>query len=141
MSGIRRKMLIKHQPSIRRVSLTGVHNQLRGKNHRHVCTNERCRLLYEDNCQQPETNQLCRPCRGQRRAWVYSDGRAAFDPRPCCRGNTALLTEPDDLLKYECAGPGPWFQCQTCFRTHGHSCLDLDLYNRPLAVTNQEGTS
>lgn len=138
---MKRKAVIKHLPTTKKVSLASVHRDLDGKNHRHVCTNQSCRLMYEDNCHDAAVNGRCHFCRGARRPWVYEDGLSGHDPRPCCIDNTVALTEPKDLRRYDCAGPGPWFQCRTCFRTHGHPCTEPDLINRPLAVYNPEGTA
>lgn len=136
-----RKAVINYRRTERKVSLAGVHRQLINKAHRHTCANPSCRLTFEDSCFTPERNGRCHSCRGLRRPWVERDGRTSTDPRPCCVDNTTVLSEPDDLLRYDCAGPGPWFQCGTCKRTHGHPCTDSDLLNRPHAVTNPEGTT
>lgn len=126
-----RRQKVHYAPSIRKSSLATVHRSLKAKMHRHVCTNDECRLTYEDACYTPELNARCRPCKGLRRTWAYPDGVTALDPRPCCHDNTALITNPDDHLRYDLAGPGPWFQCLTCKRTHGHPCVDPDLLARP----------
>lgn len=138
MSGIKRKAVIKHQPATRRVGLATVHKAQRGNLHRHVCTNTDCRLIYEDACFSPERNGRCRPCTGRRRTWVQPNGLHDLDPRPCCHDNTQLVVDNDDLARFTLAGPGPWFQCQTCKRTHGHPCTDPALLARP---TTTEGTS
>lgn len=132
-----RKAVIKHKPTTRHTSLAGVHRGQVNKAHKHACTNPSCRLVYEDNCFAPELNGRCQPCRGMRRTWV-TNGRTAMDPRPCCHRNTELVTDPDDLERYQLAGPGPWFQCLTCRRAHGHPCTDPDLLNRPIEVANRK---
>jgi len=112
---MRRKAVIKTQPA--RKTTAGV-SQLAGKGHFHFCANARCRLIYEDFCDTPETNRTCPPCRGIRRAvWMQSR-----DPRECCTSNCRQVTNPDDLIRYQLAGPGPWFKCQTCARCHGWPC-------------------
>lgn len=140
MRNLPRKAVVKHLPTLRHQSLAGLYRNLANKGHKHVCSNPSCRLIYDDACFSPEHNARCRPCKGQRRTWIYEDGLSAWDPRPCCLDNTAQVTDPDVLERFSLAGPGPWFQCQSCKRAHGHPCIDPDLLNRPLAVNNPEGT-
>lgn len=140
MKHLPRKAVINYAPNIKKLALGTVHREQRGKLHRHVCTEPTCRLIYEDPCYTPERNGRCRPCKGQRRTWIDREGLSSLDPRECCIDNTQLLTTTDDLARFDCAGPGPWFQCRTCKRVHGHPCTDPDLLARPL-TTHQEGTT
>ncbi len=134
MRNLPRKAVVKYKPHEHKVKLTGVYNALALKSHKHVCENPSCRLLYQDNCFVPERNERCHSCKSLRRPWVYSDGLSSYDPRPCCVNNTELLTDPDSLLRFECAGPGPWFQCRDCKRCHGHPCTEDALLFRPYEV-------
>lgn len=138
MKGLARKAVIKYKASETRVSRSALNARLAGRGHRHVCRNSDCRLAYEDNCQTPADNDLCEPCRGRRRTWTHHGGLFWLDPSECCLDNTEVMTNVDDLLRYQCAGPGPWFQCRTCKRTHGHPCTEEHLLLRPYEV--QEGT-
>jgi len=138
---MKRKAVVQYLSVPKKVSLAKVHRDQVNKAHRHACTNPSCRLTYQDSCFTPERNGRCQPCRGMRRTWVDVDGLTALDPRPCCVDNSELMTSTDELARYECAGPGPWFQCRTCCRTHGHPCTDPDLLARPLQIHNPEGTS
>lgn len=114
-SGVRRT-LVQSSKGLT-VTTTSVHSALRGKKHRHFCSDRECRLYYQDACDQPETNQLCPACRGIRRGY---DGW--MDPQECCIDNTKQVVDKAVMKLYELAGPGPWYQCQTCFRTHGWPC-------------------
>lgn len=134
-----RKALIKHKATTKHQSLAGVHRVLRDRSHYHTCANQQCRLSYEDSCETPDRNERCCPCTGRRRTWIF-DGLDARDPRPCCRDNTELVTQPEDLERYLLGGPGPWFQCRTCRRSHGHPCTDPQLLNRPAEVANRKDT-
>lgn len=100
-----------------KLSTVGLHNGLRGKYHRHFCADRDCRLFYEDHCDEPEVNGRCQHCRGTSRAHA-----AVMDPQECCIDNCKQVLLSDDLLRYQLAGPGPWFQCKTCARTHGWPC-------------------
>ena len=92
----------------------GVFKKLAGKAHLHACTNLDCRAVYEDNCSDPALNGRCHDCRGLRTPmWVR-----ARAPHPCCVDNTEMVAGTDDLIRYDLAGPGPWFQCRTCARCH-----------------------
>lgn len=89
--------------------------------HLHFCSDRDCRLVYEcaaHECPDVAKNTRCPLCRGQiRPAWV-----SARDPQECCLGNCTQVTRPDELIRYRLAGPGPWFQCDTCARSHGWPC-------------------
>lgn len=88
--------------------------KLAGKAHLHACTNLDCLATYEDNCSCPAINGRCSRCRGHR-VPVWETARA---PQPCCVDNTAQVVRVEELLRYDLAGPGPWFQCKTCARCH-----------------------
>lgn len=110
---MKRKAVIKHLPTQRSFSLSG----LAGKPHFHFCRERDCRLVYEDRCGEPEENGLCQLHRGLRRALI-----AIRDPQECCIGNCVQVIEKEHIFRYLLAGPGPWFQCRTCARCHGWPC-------------------
>lgn len=113
---MRRKAVIKTLPvnKTRDPSLA----KLVGRSHFHYCTNRDCRLIYEDSCDTPEVSGECSPCRGRARP-VWDADR---DPQECCLDNCKQVTFRPDLITHQLAGPGPWFQCQTCARSHGWPC-------------------
>lgn len=116
MAGLRRKALIKTLPKNKtsRVNL----DDLVGVRHMHFCADRSCRLVYEDSCIEPETGDLCPTCKGRERS-AYMPYR---DPQECCLDNTKQVTFPPDFIRFQIAGPGPWFQCKTCARCHGWPC-------------------
>lgn len=82
-----------------------------GALHYHGCV--QCRLRYEDACDSPENDSLCNSCIcGRVQAY-----QSAIEPKDCCR---ALCTRATDKerMRYNLAGPGPWFVCTTCRRQH-----------------------
>lgn len=92
--------------------------QRKGKAHLHFCVERDCRLIYEDACEDVASNGRCHTHRGARRPiWM-----SARDPQECCIGNCEMVADPDELHRYRLAGPGPWYQCKTCARTHGWPC-------------------
>lgn len=99
------------------MSTVALYNKLRDSPHFHFCSNRDCRLIYEDNCHEPETNHPCQVCRGTTRGLMLTR-----DPQECCLGNCLQVTDPNQLLRYSLGGPGPWFQCRTCIRSHGWPC-------------------
>lgn len=112
---MKRKVLAKSSmPATRSTSLTA----LAGKHHKHYCTNGGCRLAYEDNCEEPEVNGECSLCRGWRRS-IYD---MWLDPQECCIDNTYQVLNRGELLRFRLGGPGPWYQCRTCFRHHPYPC-------------------
>ena len=110
---MKRKAVIKQQPAPRNTSLS----QLRGKAHFHFCEDRDCRLIYEDTCNTPEVNGPCQLHHGARRALI-----TVRDPQECCLNNCTQVTDKDQIIRYQLAGPGPWWQCRTCARCHGWSC-------------------
>lgn len=111
---MRRKAVIKSKATTKIPGLS----KLAGVAHFHFCANRECRLIYEDNCDTPEENILCRPCRGLRR----STHDAYRDPQICCIDNCDQVTDRRELNINRLAGPGPWFQCKKCARRHGWPC-------------------
>lgn len=112
---MRRKAVIKNAP---KTSKATVASALSGRAHRHFCSDRECRLVYEDHCDHPTVNGRCPLCRTGRRGWG-----AEFDPVECCINNCTQVTDREQTLRYQLAGPGPWFQCQACARCHGWSCV------------------
>jgi hypothetical protein len=109
-----KRVLIHHAQTAKAKSLA----TLAGHPHLHFCSNRECRLVYEDACDDIATNGRCHSCRGVRRPiWM-----AARDPRECCLGNCEQVLDAKQLVHYNLAGPGPWYQCRTCARAHGWPC-------------------
>lgn len=110
-----RKAVIKTMPHVKQASL----NDLKGKAHFHFCQDRECRLIYECNCENVYENGPCSLCRvGYRASWMTTR-----DPQECCLDNCEQVLLPADLIRYELAGPGPWWQCITCRRAHGWNCV------------------
>jgi hypothetical protein len=101
-----------------KISMSGLYNQVREKHHFHFCSDRACRLIYEDNCADPERNGRCPSCRGTTR-----NNLLVRDPQECCLDNCVQITDRDVLLAHKLAGPGPWFICKTCARSHGWPCV------------------
>lgn len=85
--------------------------------HYHFCKDRDCRLIYEDSCDTPGTNEHCQFHRGIRRALI-----TVRDPQECCVGNCTQVIDKAQLVLYRLAGPGPWYQCSQCFLSHGWPC-------------------
>lgn len=116
MSGLRRKAVVKSKPRDRQRKINL--NDLVGVRHMHFCSDRDCRLVYEDSCTEPESSGLCDYCRtGSRSAYM-----PVRDPQECCLDNCKQVTDPNRLVTFQLAGPGPWFQCKTCARCHGWPC-------------------
>lgn len=85
-----------------------------GDLHHHGCVV--CSARYSDACLIRAVNSRCPSCRsgGQhgRPRWDQD-----HDPRPCCRTASVLATK-EVLTKYALGGPGPWWRCRQCSRTH-----------------------
>lgn len=82
------------------------------KHHAHRCTT--CGRRFTDACGQPEVNTSCMTCKfgHSRPLWHVN-----HDPQPCCVG-AQVMTDPREVVRYSLGGPGPWYQCSTCHRTH-----------------------
>jgi len=132
-----RKAVVHYKTKARRTTQAKVFRQLAKRVHKHTCAIQSCRLIYEDHCNAVALNERCPSCRGKARTWHLQ----VWDPQPCCLSNCELITEPEELLRYECAGPGPWYQCRACFRTHGHPCLDPALLARSAEVPQSRGSA
>lgn len=96
-----------------RSDLLTVVRRLRNKHHAHGCAD--CGLRYTDACESPDLNERCSKCRvGQERAlWDQNS-----DPDRCCRTQSRQVTDAETVMRYKLGGPGPWFRCQKCSRTH-----------------------
>lgn len=82
------------------------------KHHAHGCF--QCSTRYTDHCADPKANGLCQACRGMDRPrWEVS-----FDPGGCCAGESRLVKDAQTITSYGLAGPGPWYKCRVCARTH-----------------------
>jgi len=105
-----------HHKATEKVATLG---SLKGKYHFHFCADRECRLIYSDACGDPGSNGRCHLHRGGLRRPIWISSR---DPQACCIGNCLMVGTTDQLVFYKLAGPGPWFQCQTCYRAHGWPC-------------------
>lgn len=116
---MRRKAVIQHLPPSR--TPQGVYPELRKTWHLHFCRERDCRTVYDDyRCDDVSVNGHCHHHRGRQRP-VWDMTR---DPQPCCYGNTYQVVSTDELVRQRLAGPGPWFKCRTCARSHGWPCND-----------------
>lgn len=79
--------------------------------HAHGCT--RCAGRYEDTCDQPQDNALCRTCQGFDVWQLLHDNRL---PRDCCYVHSRLMTK-DERRSYRLSAGCPWFRCTACCRT------------------------
>lgn len=123
---MRRKALIHHHRPTG-TPAQGVYPALRKTWHLHYCRHRDCRTVYDDyDCEDVATNGLCHEHRGLARP-VWDTTR---DPQPCCFGNTYQVLDPGELIRQRLAGPGPWFKCRTCARSHGWPCNDPNERNR-----------
>lgn len=115
---MRRKALIHNRTGIAQTP-QGAFTQVGKSWHLHFCSNRDCRIVYDDyRCDDVTKNGRCHRCRGlERPVWD-----ASRDPHECCVGNCTQVTQPDEIVRYRLAGPGPWFQCKTCARCHGWLC-------------------
>lgn len=122
-----RKHVVKYRATERKFSLTS----LAGNLHQHFCRNRDCRTVYEDNCHEPQVNRCCTPCSKEVPGWGIRTGVASRtwrwrEPSLCCYGNCAVVTTKDVIERYKLAGPGPWFQCKSCFKAHGWPCANVN---------------
>lgn len=79
--------------------------------HAHGCT--RCSGRYEDACDVPNGNGLCRSCQGFRPFELLRQNRL---PRDCCFVHSRLMTK-DELKSYRLSTACTWFRCTACSRT------------------------
>lgn len=89
--------------------------KLAGGGHFHACQHDK--RIYSCNCKEPERNRLCQTCRSGAERPLWDRDR---DPIDCCRQiqNSKQVTAGKTVETYRLAGPGPWFQCQVCFRSN-----------------------
>jgi hypothetical protein len=82
--------------------------------HYHACII--CRGRYGDACATRQHNGKCNAClSGITSTYAYT-----LQPVPCCRRSSRpVVTE--EIARYKLAGPGPWFICGTCRRTHSYN--------------------
>jgi hypothetical protein len=83
--------------------------------HAHGCI--QCGSRYMDSCTTSEKNGTCYPCRSGVPNTFLTQG---YLPIECCPSNIRRVFDPDELLRYRLAGPGPWFICRSCQRTFPH---------------------
>lgn len=80
--------------------------------HAHGCL--QCGQRYMDSCDMGSENGRCHSCRTGKASPLDSGRR----PMACCRTESRLIDSPAILARYLLGGPGPWFLCQACHRTH-----------------------
>lgn len=95
--------------------------KMRGRAHWHGCT--QCHLAYDDACETPRVNGVCVDCRGGRPRSLLMRGR---DPKGCCIDNTEMVDD-EVRARYKLAGPGPWYQCRICYRSHPKPVLSTPM--------------
>ena len=109
---VRRQLAHSSMPARKTPTSVAVVDKMADHGHYHGC--QACRRTIGCRCSTPQTNPLCRPCRGLELS-VYDTYR---EPRECCFAGVVQVTTARDIEVYELAGPGPWFRCPTCFRHH-----------------------
>ena len=97
--------------TVRRFSV----NSFKEKLHYHGC--DRCRGRYSCSCDMPGVDTTCGQCRGGHTEKGLSTWQAATAPRDCCREQARTATNRERET-YKLAGPGPWWVCTHCWRTH-----------------------
>lgn len=92
----------------------------------------RCRHRYVDNCDDAVADGLCHLCasHGQTPDPWWPE---AWLPDVCCLGESRWLDrtfryDRDVMADLRLAGPGPWYRCQGCGRTHPFDPSDIDDY-------------
>ena len=81
--------------------------------HAHGCI--RCRRRYMDACTDSTRNAACKTCRTGEPPARWDANRL---PHRCCRTAGQLMIDRDEVARYSLGGPGPWWICRTCQRTH-----------------------
>ncbi len=81
--------------------------------HAHGCL--RCGRRYTDTCTTPLDNGECLTCSVDQPPPIWDTD---WTPQDCCRTSVHLITDVDVLVRYRLGGPGPWFLCERCARTH-----------------------
>lgn len=79
--------------------------------HAHGCSG--CGERYDDVCDEPNSNELCRRCQG---FGVWELLRQNRLPRDCCFLHSRLATK-DELKSYRLSTACDWFRCRVCART------------------------
>ena len=104
------------------LSENALYKKLETSAHRHFCTNRECRRVFRciavaclSRCDHVRTGTLCTGCRGLPISTLDDN----WQPRECCRNNVRQVTDRNEALSYQCAGPGPWYRCMTCSRCTG----------------------
>lgn len=80
--------------------------------HAHGCS--RCHRRFEDACNEPNTDKICRRCEGHGTGWALLEANRA--PKDCCRLHSRLARK-DELKTYRLSTACPWFRCSICART------------------------
>lgn len=102
------RQIVKQQPIVRTRTVKI------GYFHAHGCL--ACGRRYQDTCSFARKNNLCPTCAKNQPLTQEDRDRL---PRDCCaNGGSRLITDIDELSKYNLGGELPWFQCRTCARTH-----------------------
>lgn len=98
------------------VSVNAANKAMSSRLHFHACRT--CRFRYSCNCQEASENGTCISCRThhERPLWDRNS-----DPQACCLipGACQQVIRGQELIRYDLAGPGPWYMCRTCHRAHG----------------------
>lgn len=83
------------------------------QHHAHGCLG--CGRRYMDSCPRPAQNGSCFSCTTGKPMAHWDRSRM---PVECCKTNAKRITDTAVLNSYSLGGPGPWFICRTCGRTH-----------------------
>lgn len=81
--------------------------------HAHGCL--QCGRRYTDTCSTPQDNGVCLTCQSGQEVPFWDRDRA---PQWCCRIHSRVITTAELIQRYALGGPGPWFICGVCSRTH-----------------------
>lgn len=81
--------------------------------HAHGCL--QCGRRYADSCETPKENAVCMSCRAGQPVPSWDLARY---PQLCCEASSRMVTDVVVLNRYGLAGPGPWYFCHACGRTH-----------------------
>lgn len=93
--------------------------------HVHCC--RKCRINYQDTCQDTKEDDLCTGCRGGRPWALLVDGAR---PHDCCVHSRRVTK--DEKAAYRLAGRTNWLICPTCKRTHGFQPQAKDVFAKNL---------
>lgn len=110
-------MVRAYVPLVKHVTFVSAVRSLTSRYHQHCCYE--CKGVYTDSCGTPTENKHCVGCQSAHGRPLWDRDR---DPMKCCLelGACEMVTDGATIALFKLAGPGPWFICKTCHRTHGY---------------------